>query len=727
MTPRTPFALALLTALLLFPSSPVAAQQPPPGDAYLDPGARELVERARIRRATMDTRIRGYEVRADERISAWASLAGRERLIFRRETASQINWSADTVRIEVLGARESQPMVQRGVGLPPASMAGLTPALAFDPVDAEMLLRVDSTLVLHPLNPGSEADYQFASGDTTVVRLPDGREVRLIELRITARRADPRLINGSFWLDAEGYAVVRAGFRLTTPRAGSEPSVSFLTPETTTEVDHVAIDYGLWDFRWWLPRSLVARGTVQAAGIRFPLEYERSYGAYQVDADTLEMDVAREGSDTERPCRPILFGSIEMGPSGPPRPSESWDTQWDASAERIRGDSVGVGRGDGCDRVFLVTRAEGDLSQSPAFTWSILDAGSGPLSQVERDAVDGIVRQIPRGSWHAGSPRLRVLPLDGVRFNRVEGLSVPLRGTVPFGPGELRGELRAGTSGEVGGELVLLRRGRSTQLAAGVYRRVEATALPSHPFSPFGSLSGLLLGRDENDYFRGTGAEVRLTPSFAPRGGWEARIFTERQDPLDARATASLRRLVDRDFEVRENLDAEPIRQWGATLTARREWDGATLNLRGELELHGEMGDRDFLRPLVRVRADRYFGPSTRVGLSGTGGVAMGDLPVQRLWQIGGGGTVRGHDPATLRGESLFLLRGEIQRGSPARSLSLFGDLGWAGDREALGGARPLRGFGIGLSQFDESLRIEVTHGVGTDGIRLYFRYGAGR
>jgi hypothetical protein len=258
------------------------------------------------------------------------------------------------------------------------------------------------------------------------------------------------------------------------------------------------------------------------------------------------------------------------------------------------------------------------------------------------------------------------------------------------------------------------------------HRRLRTGA---HPFSLLSSISGLVLGRDENDYFRTTGMEVRFSTSFTPQRRWEARVFTERHAPLRARATTSLRGLVDRDFAVRDNLEAERVQQWGATLLARREWgeDPTAMHVRGEVELHGETGDYDFLRPLVRLRGDRPLGSSTRLALSAVAGVGLGELPIQRRWQIGGARTVRGHDPAALRGESVFLLRGEISRGSPARSLSLFGDLGWAGDREELSGARPLQGFGLGFSSFGESLRIELAQGMKADGVRLYFRYGAGR
>src|SRR5690606_9841154 len=96
--------------------------------------------------------------------------------------------------------------------------------LAFDPGDPQMLLRVDTTAIRHPLAEGGEAHYRFASGDTTVIRLPDGRTVRLRELRILPRRRDPQLIRGSFWLDAETHAVVQAYFRLARAFDADQPS-----------------------------------------------------------------------------------------------------------------------------------------------------------------------------------------------------------------------------------------------------------------------------------------------------------------------------------------------------------------------------------------------------------------------------------------------------------------------------------------------------------------------
>ncbi|HEV2149544.1 MAG TPA: hypothetical protein VGR37_19240 [Longimicrobiaceae bacterium] len=731
----------LLLALLLC-ALPAAAQDPVPADAYRDARARELVRLARARRAVVDTRITAYEVTAHERFSARMTLAGAERLIFRRETAARIEWTRDTVRIEVLGTREAQPLFSAGAQLPPADVAGMLPSLAFDPVDSEMLLRFDSTLIRHPLAPGSEAYYRFSSGDSSAIRLPDGRGVRLRELRITARRPDPRLINGSFWVDEETHAVVRAVFRPSRALSSTDSGISVLTPEVTTEVDHVAIEYGLLDLRWWMPRTVVARGVVRALGKRLPLAYERRYEGYRVDGDTLATAPPAEAAlavAAERPCRPRMFGSIviNVGSPGDAAAKDSaWNAAWDRSAARVaKGDTVAVGdstraaRRPPCDRTFLVTRAEGaDLLANPALPASVFDEGEGPVGEEEMRELAALARGIPGLPWSVARPRVEFLTPELVRYNRVEGLSLGARATLPLGPAELRGELRAGTTGEVGARLSGAHSAPALRTEVAAYRGLEVVDVASQPFALTSSASALVLGRDENDYFRGTGAEVRFSPPLARRQRWELRLFAERQEPVRARSDASLRGLVDDGFEARGNLAAEELDQAGATLRLRgaRGDDPAGLRTRAELELHGETGDRSFARPLVRLGADALLGGGVGFGVSLAAGTGVGSVPVQRAWQIGGATTVRGHDAAALRGESLWLARGELTRGSPLLRVSVFGDAGWAGESADFWNARPIRGAGLGVSLLDNVLRVDLARGIGGGGWRLHLRMGGG-
>jgi hypothetical protein len=728
--------LLLMVLLVLLGTMSATAQEPVrPDQSYGDSRAQELVRLARAHRATGDTRITAYQATAHERFSAYVGVGGFERLLFRRETAARIDWSPDTVRIKLLGAREAQPVVSSDVQRPPPDIAGTVLSLAFDPTDPDILFRLDSTTIRHPLAPGSDAYYDFASGDTTSIRLPDGGVVQLLELRVTAKRLEPELINGSLWVDATTHAGVRAGFRLSRPYALNHSGISVLTPEVTGEVDYVFIDYGLWDLRWWLPRTIVARGVVRAAGTRFPLAYERTYGEYRVEGDSVSAPLslgAGIAGATERPCRPEGFGSITMA-VGAPRDSAARDSLWEAvwrrSVARVaEGDSSKAGSGRKCNRAFLVTRAEGvDLVDSPVFPGSIYDDRAGPIAETELGGLTGLLGHIPRNPWGVAPPSLQLLtPPDLLRVNRVEGLSLGTRVVLPLGPADLRGELRAGTTGEIGARLSGVRSALSLRAEVAAYRGLEAVEVASQPFSLASSASTLLLGRDENDYFRATGAELRLSPPAARRQSWDLRLFTESQEPVGARSDLSLRGLFDREFEPRGNLAAEALHQAGAILRLRGALgnDPGGLRARAELELHGETGDRTFARPLARLEADGHLWGGVGFGAALATGTGFGSVPAQRAWQIGGATTVRGHEPAAHRGESLWLARGELNYGPPLFRLSIFGDAGWAGKRDEVWDAQPLRSLGIGISLLGNLLRVDLAQRIGGGGTRLYLRIG---
>lgn len=264
--------------------------------AYLDEDAREMVRLARERRRRVDRSVEHYTVMAKERISLGLRALRRERLFYRREIASRIDWTRDgPVRIDVLGAREVIPPVFSKARVPDIpDIDDWSYDLAFDPADDRILIGWgddEDDFVRHPLTPGSETDYRFRAGDTTVIALPDGRRVRLRELEIIPRRKDVHLIRGSFWLDAESHAPVQAGFRLADEfdleRDADDPDdvddVPGILKPIRASVQYITIEYGLWDLRWWLPRVIAFEGVGKVGRfLSAPLQYERVYSGYQV-------------------------------------------------------------------------------------------------------------------------------------------------------------------------------------------------------------------------------------------------------------------------------------------------------------------------------------------------------------------------------------------------------------------------------------------------------------
>ncbi|HEX8430533.1 MAG TPA: ShlB/FhaC/HecB family hemolysin secretion/activation protein, partial [Longimicrobium sp.] len=453
----------------------------------------------------------------------------------------------------------------------------------------------------------------------------------------------------------------------------------------------------------------------------------RSYEGYRVEgsAEAVPVQVAAAGEAPGRLCRPRGFGSITVS-SEARSESEKWQASWDSAAAKLAQGDTATGK-ERCARAFIVTRADStDLVSGPAFDASIYDEGEGPLSATEMESLADLVRDLPGVPWGVSRPTLQFLTPDLVRFNRVEGLSLAARATLPLGPASIRGEARVGTTGEFGARLAGVRSTPSLRAELAGYRGLEAVQVTSQPFSLASSASALFLGRDENDYFRGTGAEIRLAPAEARRQRWDARVFAERQERVRARSDLSVRGLFDSSFDARPNVAADRADQLGATLRFRaaRGDDPAGLRTRAELELHGETGDFSFARPVVRLGADGGIGGGIGFGLALTAGSGFGEIPAQRAWQIGGATSVRGHDPATLRGESVWLARGELTRGTPLLRLAVFGDAGWTGDADDLWSARPLRGAGVGVSILDNLLRVDVARGIGGGGYRVHLRMG---
>jgi len=153
----------------------LAAQSGADSSAYLDPAARRLVAEARARRETIDRSITAYRVTMRERIGAGVRALRRDRMLYRRELALRIDWRRDSVgRIDVIGAREAVPAVSSQVDIP-EDLRGDVTDYAFDPADDRMTIGFGGggeahdgegkgVRLGHPLAPGSEADYRFATG-----------------------------------------------------------------------------------------------------------------------------------------------------------------------------------------------------------------------------------------------------------------------------------------------------------------------------------------------------------------------------------------------------------------------------------------------------------------------------------------------------------------------------------------------------------------------------------
>lgn len=709
-------------------------------DTYLDETARALVRDARIRRQTVDRSIEAYRVLSTERMSIGYRTIGRERLLFRRETASRVHWSrTGPIEIDVVGAREVVPMAVTGAQVP-ADLSAFMPHIAFDPMDTELLIRFDTTAIIHPFSASGERNYKFRTGDSTSIRLPDGRGVRLRELEFIPRRSDPHLIAGSFWVDSDTHSVVQAVFRLARQFEFNRDSEKKdrppgWVPAMSVDLTYLAVDYGLYDFRWWLPRYVVAEGVVHLGPFgTMPQKYERTYSDYQITGDTLATRVARDTSAMPG-CHPTteITVSVHTGKDVPDSTRVRKKEERDAK-RKVRRDSVAAkdttGRKKCIDREYHVTQsADSALMHSEYLPGSIY-AGETLLSQSEMDDIASRINDLPNVPWMFGRPRLALgLGAPGlVRYNRIEGLSLGARGQIDLGRASATGELRYGIAEhELSAELGLQRAAAQRMYRIAAYHRLAATDAQLRPFSLPASLGALLLGVDEVKYFRATGAELTVAPAASRAQWYNLRLYHEHQTDVDVNTNFSLRHLISSRYVFSSNIDADVATQSGADITLRRDFGLNPAKIRGGLEVgaKAENGTFDFVRPTATIRMSTPI-PLHLVGaFEAAAGTSTGTVPQQSKWYMGGTTTLRGYPIGALSGDAYWRGRAEIATSLPFARLTLFSDAAWAGDRASFSTGKALLSAGAGFSVLDGIVRLDVAHALrGSHDWRVYLYTG---
>lgn len=746
------------------PQAP-AVPQDPAAYAYLDPTAREMVRLARLRRQTVDRSITAYQVVARERSTYQLGAGRHERLAHREETAARIHWRrGGPVRVEALGAREATPLFLAGIRLP--SMYALVRA-AFDPADSQLFVmnRQELVQVRHPLANNSDAHYRFATGDSTSVRLPDGRTFRLRELRILPRRSDADLITGSFWLDTDTHSVVRAVYRLARPwdlHRDDDEELPRFVPDVFLSLDHYTIDYGFWSLRWWLPHHVSMRGVAEAGIFRAPVEYELFYSEYVVEgdvvavggaaADSLEAPACRlpysvhlllTDAPTESMVAPATgqqAGTVRVDPS-----TELAAQQRDSLARerQARNDSIAAERrarradahiGDAEAAAAGLAAAEQTranwrphcileivrpadpqaLLTSEWFDRPIWDPGPAFLAPADLQRLTGALKRAAEPPWQFSPPRIEWgLESSGLtRYNRVDGLSVGGRARLDLGRLTADATVRLGTADLLPDlELGLERRTRFGALRLSGYQRLILADPATRGLGAGNSLNALLFGRDDGDYFRARGAELTGRPSAGARQWYDWRLFAERQMPAAVGTQFSLRRNVfNREHAFRPNIAADSADQLGAALRLHTAGGLNSESFRwgAELSLDGQTGSYRFARPAAVAHVWVPLPRRLLARLELAGGSSTGQVPAQSLWYLGGPASLRGYAPTTASGQAFWRGRAAVSTRLPGVRLETFTDFGWAGQRAEFTTRSPLRSAGAGLTFLDGIIRFDV-------------------
>ncbi|HEU0015242.1 MAG TPA: BamA/TamA family outer membrane protein, partial [Longimicrobium sp.] len=545
-----------------------------------------------------------------------------------------------------------------------------------------------------PLAEGSEANYRFQSGDTTTIRMPDGRMVRLLELKVLPRRQEFWSVRGSLWVDAATFGVVRTVFAPARPFSlGRDtnarlPGFLRVLGDMGAEVRYVTVEYALSQGKYWMPRLMAVdmRGELGIfAGM--PVRFERSYSDYVV---------------------------TELSP------------------ERLAAaDSAGIPPDQCGKRPGYVCECENKRCQLwkveiPVDTAALLNSpdlppplvtGGGRL--ITGEEIESLARYtIPGlGGMFGLLPTLDLdfLNLETLRYNRVEGLAVGAKARVDYRALALDAQAWVGTADrEPKAEIGLSRetRGGARVRVAG-YRRLAPFDPAVSTLNLSSSLSAVLLGRDEADYFLATGAELTAVPVRSGTWSWAWRLFGEHQHGMSKNTDVSLASLWDGDDVFPEVRGAQRADQLGASLSLRtdRGVDPARFRWSAGVTLDGQTGTFGFARPSAFARLGIPLG-AVVTSLEAAAGTSTGDVPVQGQWYIGGPQSVRGYPVALAGGDAFWRARGEIATPTPAARLTLFMDAGWVGGRDAFELDPMLVSAGIGASLMDGLIRLDLARGL---------------
>lgn len=316
--------------------------------AFGDAEAERILTRARAARLQQDSALRSYRATTTQRIALGMGVRrlGLEKRLFQGDNVAQISWSRDGgVWVNPIGSRMQVPMVGGGadgdfvdaVSIPyfPGKETLWIPSSNFGVVKSD----VDERELIHPIANGAEKYYKYEAGDSITISLGGERQIRLRELRITARRPQWRLFVGSFWFDQEGGQLVRAAYRLAVPiefwdvaseevasealrdsayrrvrdsmarerlsredyvvdstrraRAAASNSEDDEPPgwvkaafrPARGSLDAVTIEYGLFGGRFWLPRANSATFSAQVGPIRTPFTFDEKFTYEDVNGD----------------------------------------------------------------------------------------------------------------------------------------------------------------------------------------------------------------------------------------------------------------------------------------------------------------------------------------------------------------------------------------------------------------------------------------------------------
>lgn len=640
-------------------------------EASPDSAALALISRAREARGREAAGLQAYEGLVRERlyVGLTADRFRRERALFRSERVARVRWERDgpeTVRW--LGIRSQVPVAGEA-GRVAVDRPESLDTYPLDPTGDRLRLGDDS--FLHPLADSARASYRYTLGDTMRIELPAlGREIVMVEVRFAPVRSDFRLLAGSLWFDLESAALIRGVFRPSRPfnLEVDEPEdadeVPGLLKPIVVEVDVIAVEYGLYDLRWWLAHRVRFDGVARVGSV----------ATLPVTLETVAEQIEVDGSRLDPSADPPPGWTRIVEEEGRPNDADTTDSG------RVR-------RAPPRRRIVFYP-PDDTLRASPFLSNEAFARGSDAFTKEELDWVRDRLRVVAAPQAGLVGPRAA---FGGWRYNRVEALSAAVRGTAPLGSGWIAsGNLRIGLGDGVPNvEGELSRRIEPGRITLRAYSLLRPAGDWGNPFSLDASASALLLGYDDGQYLRSAGVGLALRSESGPVR-FETRLFGEHQRPARKHTDVSLPNLLG-DSYFPENLPADRIDVLGAEARVRLQVGLDPNGWIGWWSVWGEAAtaDRDYARLAASAGVSHPIAGRLSGALELQSGTTWGSLPTQRAYFPGGPATLRAFPGGSIAGAAFWLGRAELAYGLPAVRLIGFGDVGWAGPRAEFASGRP--------------------------------------
>ncbi len=720
------------------PSAQTPSAQSVP-DAFVDPVAGILFEAAQTNWASVDESVVRYTALIQQRIAAAIRTPLKDRIIYRNETAVRAFWDQDhDAVVQVLGTHSQYP--GRSIAVREGDLDWLDDLPfdePFEPGGERLLLGLgdqdeweDNDLwIAHPLAQGADSLYRYESGDTLTLSLPDGRRLQTIQLDVLPREADSRRITGTLWIEPESGALVRAVYRLSRQfdairdvaelqeeeERGSFRYVPGLFKPWTFDLTMVAVDYSLWNFEVWLLRSMRMEGEVGAGILKMPVSMDLSYRMESVttQADLVRPETAAQAGLVERhfESRAEAMAFIAQ------LLSEDDGVEYEAALEEFE---------DERNSFMIVPEVRSMVATSPHLPPPIWEDAAGFPSDDQLEDYVSTLAALP-------APRIQGIPWaanwgwarpDLLRYNRVEGPAVGGRFEASLG-----GPYTLDASGFFGfadlrpkARLNFERTSVRRRLGLGVYHELTATDPRGRHLGFGNSMYAFLFGRDEGEYFRATGTDFTWRPPVGARESFEFRAYAERQASVATESSFALFRVFNGSWQFRPNIDAGEVEEGGAELRLSPWLGGDPFRTQLGLDLYahgarwrttGESAATNYARASAVLRAAiPLVYPTWRLGLEVGGGTTWGDAPLQRSWFLGGARTLRGYPASATMGSSFARGRVDLARTFDIGTMTIFGDVGWAGPRTDFDADDLLYGVGVGGSVFDGLFRLDLSHGL---------------